>query len=130
MVIDRRQEPRLEQVIETNTQSPSYFRDKGVSKGLLIELLKTNGTKGIEFLEHSDVNEENLIFILRQRKIKVSEQFFADLAGVLEIPYIEEYSAGSKKNLASVLPYGFLKENLIVPLEIGENSASLRQQIH
>lgn len=102
---------------------PLQLTDTRVSKKLLIELLRTNGTENLEALESPDVTEENLIFILRQKRYTVKEQFFIDLAGILKIPYIKKYEAAYKKNLTSILPYGFLKENLIVPLKISKRSA-------
>ena len=88
-----------------------------VNKGALIELLKKNGTRDLETLD-DDVSIENLIFVLKQKKYDIKEGFFVDLADLLGIPYIENYSFENKNTFVSVLPYGFLKENLIVPLEI------------
>ena len=59
-----------------------------VDKDALIKLLKKNGTRDLEALD-DDVSLENLIFVLKQRKYKVKEEFFVDLADLLGIPYIE-----------------------------------------
>jgi cellulose synthase/poly-beta-1,6-N-acetylglucosamine synthase-like glycosyltransferase len=93
-----------------------------VNKDTLIELLKKNGTRDLEDLD-DDVSVENLIFVLKQKKYKIQEAFFVDLADHLGIPSIEKCNFEDKNMFVSVLPYGFLKDNLIVPLEINKKSA-------
>jgi cellulose synthase/poly-beta-1,6-N-acetylglucosamine synthase-like glycosyltransferase len=93
-----------------------------VNKNTLIELLRKNGTEDLDALE-DNVSIESLIFILKQKKFDISEGFFVELADLLAIPYIEDYSIADKITFVSALPYSFLKDNLIVPLEIDNTTA-------
>jgi len=104
-------------VVETILRGTS-----SVNKDTLIELLRKNGTEDLDALG-DNVSVESLIFILKQKKFDISEGFFVDLADMLGIPYIENYSIADKNTFVSVLPYGFLKDNLIVPLEIDNKTA-------
>jgi cellulose synthase/poly-beta-1,6-N-acetylglucosamine synthase-like glycosyltransferase len=101
----------------------SSSEDRRIGKGTLIELLRKNGTKDVEALESLDVTEENLIFFLRKEKYRVNELFFDDLADLLEMPRIQKNDLTNGKKLSTALPYGFLNENLIIPVEIGKKSA-------
>jgi cellulose synthase/poly-beta-1,6-N-acetylglucosamine synthase-like glycosyltransferase len=93
-----------------------------VTKDTLIELLQRNGTEDLDVLEDT-VSIESLIFILKQKKFDIAEAFFIDLAKLLDIPYIEKDQITDKNTFVSVLPYSFLKDNLIVPIEIDDNTA-------
>ncbi len=104
-------------VVETILESIS-----SINKNTLIELLKKHGTRDLDTLD-DNVSVESLIFILKQKKFDIKEEFFVDLAELLGIPYIENDSIEDKNGFVSVLPYGFLKDNLIVPLEIDNKSA-------
>ncbi|MCK5403395.1 glycosyltransferase, partial [Candidatus Bathyarchaeota archaeon] len=104
-------------VVETILESIS-----SINKNTLIELLKKHGTRDLDTLD-DNVSVESLIFILKQKKFDIKEDFFVDLAELLGIPYIENDSVEDKSGFVSVLPYGFLKDNLIVPLEIDNKSA-------
>lgn len=105
-------------VLETITQKIA-----SVDRDALIELLKKNGVRDLEALD-DNVSAANLIFVLKQKKIQVKEAFFVDLAERLRIPYVENYDLDHENMGVSVLPYGFLKDNLILPLEITEKSAT------
>jgi cellulose synthase/poly-beta-1,6-N-acetylglucosamine synthase-like glycosyltransferase len=94
-----------------------------VNKETLIELLRKNGIKDIESVESADVTAENLILFLRNSKCKVNERFFDDLAALLDMPRVRREDLIRSRKLASILPYGFINENLIVPIEIGKRSA-------
>ncbi len=104
-------------VVETILESIS-----SINKNTLIELLKKHGTRDLDTLD-DNVSVESLIFILKQKKFDIKEEFFVDLADMLGIPYIDNDSIEDKNGFVSVLPYGFLKDNLIVPLEIDNKSA-------
>jgi hypothetical protein len=93
-----------------------------VNKDTLLDLLRKNGTRDLEDLD-DNASVENLIFELKQKKYKIKEGFFIDLADYLGIPYIEKCNYEDKNMFVSVLPYGFLKDNFIVPLEIDKKSA-------
>jgi cellulose synthase/poly-beta-1,6-N-acetylglucosamine synthase-like glycosyltransferase len=98
---------------------------KGISsvdRDILLELLQKNGLENLDTLV-DDVPVESLIILLKQKKFDIPEGFFVDLADLLGIPYIEPYSFADKNQFVSILPYGFLKDNLIVPLEIENKSA-------
>lgn len=94
-----------------------------MNKETLIELLRKNGIKDIESVESADVTAENLILFLRNSKCKVNERFFDDLAALLDMPRVRREDLIRSRKLASILPYGFINENLIVPIEIGKRSA-------
>ncbi|RLI47294.1 hypothetical protein DRO61_08060, partial [Candidatus Bathyarchaeota archaeon] len=99
-----------------------FKRISSVNKDTLLELLKKHGTRDLDTLD-DNVSIESLIFILKQKKFNIKEGFFVDLADLLGIPYIKNDSLAEEKGFVSVLPYGFLKDNLIVPLEIDNKSA-------
>src|SRR4030067_3693340 len=96
-----------------------------VSKSDLIGLLRKNGVGELEALQGTEVTAENLIFLLRRRKYQVSEEFFKDLADVLDIPLIREQDLKNKEKLTTLLPYNFMKDNLVVPAEIGKSSITI-----
>ncbi len=104
-------------IVETIFKSIS-----SVNKDTLLELLKKHGTRDLDTLD-DNVSVESLIFILKQKKFDIKEGFFVDLADMLGIPYIKKDSLSDEKGFVSILPYGFLKDNLIVPLEIDNKSA-------
>lgn len=104
-------------VVETILENIS-----SVNKDTIIELLKKHGTGDLDTLE-DNVSVESLIFILKQKKFDIPEDFFVDLANLLGIPYVENDSIAENNGFVSILPYGFLKDNLIVPLKIDNNSA-------
>jgi cellulose synthase/poly-beta-1,6-N-acetylglucosamine synthase-like glycosyltransferase len=105
-------------VLETITQKiPS------VDKDALIALLKKNGVRALEALD-DNVSAANLIFVLKQKKIQIPAAFFFDLADRLGIPYVEHYDVDRENMSVSVLPYGFLKDNLLMPLEITAQTAT------
>ena len=69
-------------VVETILESIS-----SINKNTLIELLKKHGTGDLDTLE-DNVSLESLIFILKQKKFDIPEDFFVDLANLLGIPYV------------------------------------------
>ncbi len=64
-----------------------YHPQDEVTKNSIISLLEKNGVQDLEALKSSDVTEKNLIFVLRQKKYKINENFFIDLANLMDIPY-------------------------------------------
>ncbi|RLI46151.1 glycosyl transferase [Candidatus Bathyarchaeota archaeon] len=99
----------------------AYYKKDEVTKNSIISLLEKNGVQDLEALKSSDVTEKNLIFVLRQKKYKINENFFIDLANLMDIPYTKKFI--QKNKCVSALPYRFLKENLIVPMEINTTIA-------
>lgn len=93
-----------------------------VDRDALVELLRKNGTRDLDALEEN-VSVESLIFVLKQKKYTIPEEFFVDLADLLRMPYIDQSNVADQNRFVSVLPYGFLKDNLIVPLDIDDKSA-------
>ncbi len=80
-----------------NTIFTSTYQKKAkVTKTSLIHLLEKNGSQDLEVLKSPDVTEENLIFVLRQKKYKINENFFIDLANIMDFHYIKKLN---KKNL-------------------------------
>jgi hypothetical protein len=101
-----------------------------VNKETLIELLRKNGIKDIEGVESADVTVENLILVLRNSKCKVNERFFDDLAALLDMPRVRREDLARSRKLTSILPYGFINENLIVPLRLERDRRCLLRQTH
>lgn len=89
-----------------------------MEKGRLIELLKARGLGDVSAFESPDVGEGDVIFVLRRKKLKVDELFFQDLAKELNLPYVGREQLKGVGNLAVIMPYGLLKEYLIIPMEI------------
>ncbi len=89
-----------------------------LNKDRLIELLKARGISDTLALEGPGVSEEDIVFILRKKKLKIDEAFFRDLANELGLPFIRREELRSGSDLAVIMPYGLLKENIILPLEV------------
>jgi len=96
-----------------------------VNKDALVLLLKRNGVSDLKVVEGIEVTEENFIFTLNQNKIKVDEHFFIELASILDLPFLSKKEVQDRFNLAAALPYRFQKENLILPLEVTDNRATI-----
>ncbi len=106
-----------------STLVPLSQKVTSVDKDTLVRLLKKNGAKDLEALVNN-VSVENLIYVLKQKKYRIDKGFFVDLADMLGIHYIEDYELiTSQSKFVSVLPYSFLKDNLIIPLEINKKTA-------
>ncbi len=94
-----------------------------VDRGGLITLLQKNGVKALAALD-DDVSAATLIFALKQKKIQIPEAFFVDLADRLGMPYLDKYDFDRENMSVSILPYGFLKDHLILPVEITDKTAT------
>jgi cellulose synthase/poly-beta-1,6-N-acetylglucosamine synthase-like glycosyltransferase len=96
-----------------------------LSKNRLITLLKGHGINDLGVLEEPDVNEENLVLVLRRNKLEIGEGFFKQLARELGLPFLTIEQLKGKGNLATILPYRLLKENLILPCEVSSDKIRL-----
>jgi cellulose synthase/poly-beta-1,6-N-acetylglucosamine synthase-like glycosyltransferase len=91
----------------------------------LIELLRARGLGDVSAFESPDVGEGDIILTLRRKRLKVDELFFQDLAKELGLPFVGRERLKGFEDLAVIMPYGLLKENLILPLEISPERAKI-----
>jgi cellulose synthase/poly-beta-1,6-N-acetylglucosamine synthase-like glycosyltransferase len=96
-----------------------------VTKGQVIELLKSYGVSDLSVLENPEVNMQNLVFALQRSRIKVAEGFFVELANRLGLVYVTGDQLKGKSELAIALPYRILEENLSVPLEVSAEKVKI-----
>jgi len=119
-----------------NVPSSLQTRDKKVEhvkamksvrlkKAQLIELLRNHKVNDAAVIDAQNVSEENLILILHQNKIRVEHDFFKELAKKLDLPFIEIEDLKIKCNIASIMPYKMLKENLSLPLEVSSERVKI-----
>ncbi|MEM3439474.1 MAG: hypothetical protein QXG32_00960, partial [Candidatus Bathyarchaeia archaeon] len=94
-----------------------------MDKDRLIELLKARGVSDTSEFESPNISEEEIISILRRKRLKVGDAFFRDLANELGLPFIRREELRGGGDLAAIMPYSLLKENLILPLEISPERA-------
>ncbi|MBS7623094.1 glycosyltransferase [Candidatus Bathyarchaeota archaeon] len=87
-------------------------------KDWLITLLKSHGVDVYSIPDLRVVDEETLILNLHRNRVKLPEGFFKDLARILGLPFIDKGLVQARRDLAMMMPYLTLKENLTVPLEV------------
>jgi len=103
--------------------APTHVRT--VSKRWLVEKLRSYCYEDLSFLDNPKVNEQNLIFALQARKINVNEDFFAELASELGVPFIKDHDLEENSELTATLPYEVLVENLALPLRLSEGTMTI-----
>lgn len=102
-----------------------------IEKKTLISLLKKHNTTDINFLDNPEIETEDVIVCLKRAKVNVDETFFAELARTLNLKYISKNEIKNQCHsirhcrYATLLPYSFLKENLIFPMRISDNEAEI-----
>jgi cellulose synthase/poly-beta-1,6-N-acetylglucosamine synthase-like glycosyltransferase len=96
-----------------------------VSKRWLVEKLRNYCNEDLSFLNAPNVNEQNLIFALQERKINVKDSFFNELASELGIPFIQSGDLEENSQLAATLPYKVLVENLALPLDLSDGKMKI-----
>lgn len=97
--------------------------EAGLNKDRLIELLRARGIRDTSAFEDPEIRKEDIIPLLRRKKLEVGEEFFRDLANELGFPFIRREELKGSCDLAAIMPYSLLKENLILPLEISPERA-------
>ena len=120
-------------VIHTEEDEPRFSEAAHEKQKLttehVISLLKKHGVKDVEYL--SSVSAEMIIPSARQAKIKIPEGFFKDLAHEAGLPFVSANEVKKKCKgshecrFVAVLPYSFLTENLMLPMELTETTAKL-----
>lgn len=95
-----------------------------MDKGRLLELLRARGIDTTQF-EGPEVGEGEVIPLLRKMRAELDEDFFRELANELGMQFIEGERLRGSGDLAAIMPYSLLKENLILPLEISPDSAKV-----
>lgn len=102
-----------------------------IDKEYLISLLKKHCLEDLSFLEDSKIAADDVIVSLERAKVKVNEGFFTELANEIGVRYVSAKEIrrrchkGHQGQFATVLPYRFLKESLILPFSITENDAEI-----
>jgi cellulose synthase/poly-beta-1,6-N-acetylglucosamine synthase-like glycosyltransferase len=102
-----------------------------LSKEQVISLLKKHGVRDVDFLENESVSAEQIIPSVRQAKIKVAEGFFRELSREVRLPFVpadevkKKCKAPHECHLVAILPYSFLRENLILPMQLTKTTARL-----
>ncbi|MCW4047825.1 MAG: glycosyltransferase [Candidatus Bathyarchaeota archaeon] len=102
-----------------------------ISKQKLIDLLKKHGIHETNLVENPNVKKEDVIYTLRQAKVKVPEGFFKDLAAELGFPYLKkkEIKKLCRKSdgcqFLTILPYRVIANYMIIPLQINDTTAKI-----
>ena len=122
-------------VIHTEEDKPPFSKvadeKKKLSKEYVISLLKKHDARDVDFLESESVSAEEIIPSVRQAKIKVPEEFFRELSREVRLPFVPADEVKKKCKdphecrFVAILPYRFLRENLILPMQLTETTARL-----
>lgn len=121
--MEKRSSSKNEKEVFSDTIMIDASTKEFFNKETLLELLQSHCVD-TDSVEDSKIRLEDVIPALQKTKIKIPEKFYKELAGKLNIPFIDYYRVKriyeqeEKVKLVSILPYPIISKYKVVPLTI------------